>query len=138
MKRIMILLAGVLFLFSASASVFAAEQSPESNAPAVSAPAAPSAPTEAAPTPAKAAVHKANVTHMRTYGKVLEVTDTTLKIERTVKGVSETMEFTLEKPAKVKADEMVKVRYIEKDGKNIAVRVMKAYKHRKAAKKAIK
>ena len=142
MKRIMILLAGVLFLFSVTASVFAAEQSPENNAPAVNAPSAPAAPAEAAPAVVKKeAVHKTKIrhmraTHMRTYGKVMAVSETALKIERTVKGTAETMDFSLEKPANVKIGEMVRVRYVEKDGKKVVLRVAKAAdRHKKAAKK---
>ncbi len=60
------------------------------------------------------------VVKMKTTGKVVEVTDTLLKIERTVKGTVETFEFVLEKPiTKFKVGDKVVVRYITKDEKNV-------------------
>ena len=52
--------------------------------------AAEKAPVSAPPPP--------RVPEMSTAGKVLEISDTLLKIERTLKGNAETMEFVLEKP----------------------------------------
>ncbi len=141
MKRIIILLVGILFIFSSNAIVFAAESQPAGNASAVTAPATPAAPAETAPAPVKKTLHKtrathSRITHMRTYGKVLEVTDTNIRIERKVKGIAEAMEFTLEKPVKVKVGQMVKIRYIEKEGKNVVVKVVRAGSRQARAKKA--
>jgi hypothetical protein len=70
---------------------------------------------------------KANVirtTKMHATGKVIEITDSLIKIERTVKGDIETMEFALEKPvAGVVADDWVKISYTEKDGTLTASKV---------------
>ncbi|MDO8786172.1 MAG: hypothetical protein Q7J12_08145, partial [Syntrophales bacterium] len=74
--------------------------------------------------------------------KVLEISDTMLKIERTVKGKAETMELTLEKAcSKIVVGDKVKVSYVTKDGKNVATKVAKekakkAKKAKKAAKEA--
>jgi ribosomal 50S subunit-recycling heat shock protein len=63
---------------------------------------------------------------MHATGKVIEISNETVKIERTVKGDVETMEFALEKPsAGIVADDYVKLAYTEKDGKLIALRVTK-------------
>jgi len=60
------------------------------------------------------------VVKLKTTGKVVEITDTMLKIERTVKGTVETFEFVLEKPiTKFKVGHKVIVRYITKDEKNV-------------------
>ena len=68
--------------------------------------------------------------HKTVMGKVAEITDTALKLTRTVKGTEETMEFILEKPHKhLTAGEEVKVVYHEKDGKNIVMAVHKVEKH---------
>jgi hypothetical protein len=57
---------------------------------------------------------------MKTTGRVVEVTDTLLKIERSVKGTVETFEFTLEKPiTKFKIGDKVVVRYITRGDKNV-------------------
>jgi len=115
MKRLLVFVVGLSFLFCASA--FAVDQ-----------------PVPAAkPEPAKAAVVK--VAKMQATGKVLEVTDVLLKIEKMVKGKAETKEFVLEKPvAKIKAGDKVTVVYVEKEGKMVAMKVAKA----KAAKKPVK
>ena len=58
--------------------------------------------------------------------KVIEISDESVKIERTVKGDVETMEFALEKPVKnIIVSDSVKIDYMEKDGKLIASRVAK-------------
>jgi hypothetical protein len=47
-----------------------------------------------------------------------------ISVERTVRGKTETMEFTLDKPVeKINAGDKVKVNYLKKDGKNLATRV---------------
>jgi hypothetical protein len=67
------------------------------------------------------------VPEMSTAGKVMEVTDTVLKIERTLKGETETMEFSLEKPfTNIVVGNQVKVSYREKGGRNILIRVAPA------------
>ena len=131
MKRMMILLVGMLFIFGVSAAAFAADAAPTTKAPAVTAPAAP------APAVVKKTAHSVKATHMRTYGKVTEMTDTSLKIERKVKGKAEMMEFALEKPAKVKVGEIVTVRYVRKNGQNLALYVTKTRfrHHHKTTKK---
>jgi ribosomal protein S1 len=60
------------------------------------------------------------VVKMKATGKVVDITDTTLKIERSIKGSVEIVEFALEKPiTKFKAGDKVEVRYITKDEKNV-------------------
>jgi len=57
-------------------------------------------------------------------GIVKEISDTTIMVERTVKGNVETMEFALDKSVEnIKASDRVKVSYIKKEGKNIAIKV---------------
>ena len=69
---------------------------------------------------------------MSTAGKVLEVSDTILKIERTLKGKAEIMEFILEKPfPNIAVGDQIKVSYLEKDGRNILIRVAPAQEDRR-------
>jgi hypothetical protein len=69
------------------------------------------------------------VPEMSTAGKVLEITDKSLKIERTLKGKAEIMEFSLEKSfADIKVGDQIKVSYLEKEGRNILIRVSPAKK----------
>jgi hypothetical protein len=108
MKRALVLLVAVIFLFAGSAL------------------AADSKAAKAAP--AKAA-------SMTASGKILDLSDTMLRLERSGKGKAETMEFGLEKPvsADIKMGDKVTVHYVSKDGKNMATKVTKA-----AAKKSSK
>jgi len=63
---------------------------------------------------------------MHATGKVVEISNEAVKIERTVKGDIENMEFALEKPAvNIAVNDSVKIDYTEKDGKLIASRVAK-------------
>jgi hypothetical protein len=63
---------------------------------------------------------------MHATGKVIEISNEAVKIERTVKGDVETMEFALEKPVNnVIINDSVKIDYMEKDGKLTASRVAK-------------
>ena len=84
------------------------------------------------------------VPEMSTAGKVIEVSDTLLKIERTLKGEAETMEFILEKPfTNIAVGDQIKVSYREKNGRNILIRVAPAkmtavQKPKKEASKAAK
>jgi hypothetical protein len=101
MKRLLIIAAAILFLYITL--VFAAEKAPVP-----------------APLPSR-------VPEMSTAGKVLEISDTLLKIERTLKGNAETMEFALEKPFPgINIGDQIKVNYREKGGRNILIRVTPA------------
>jgi hypothetical protein len=107
-KRTWVYIVGVAFLLSALA--FAADK------PATDA---------AKADPAKTIVVKS--AKMNATGKVIEITDSSIKIERTVKGNAENMEFVLEKPAEnIAVNDSVKIAYIEKDGQLLASRVVKA------------
>jgi len=115
MKRFMVLIVGLVFLFCTSA---------------IAAPA-----TAAKADPAKTKTAEKKAAKMSTAGKVLAVSDKVLKIERTLKGKAETMEFSLEKSITgIKVGDQVKVSYLVKDGQNILIRVAPAKK--KAKKKA--
>ena len=77
------------------------------------------------------------IPEMSTAGKVLEISDTILKIERTLKGKAEIMEFILEKPfPNIAAGDQIKVSYLEKEGRNVLIRVAPAQKT--AVRKAVK
>jgi len=73
---------------------------------------------------------KANIVKsakMNATGKVIEITDSSIKIERTVKGNAEAMEFALDKPTEnIAVDDSVKIAYIDQDGQLLASRVVKA------------
>jgi hypothetical protein len=90
--------------------------------------------------PAKADPVKTNIVKaakMHATGKVIEISEEFVKIERTVKGDVETMEFTLEKPVKnIIVNDSVKIDYVEKDGKLIASRVAKVTFKKKEIKPA--
>ena len=65
------------------------------------------------------------VTKMRAAGKVIEITDVALKIERKVRDKVETMDFALETPLiKIKAGDKVRVSYITREDKNVATKVV--------------
>jgi hypothetical protein len=69
---------------------------------------------------------EARVTRMKAAGTVTEISDTVLKIERTVKGKMEGMEFVLDKPVvKITAGDKVQVSYVIKEDKNVAMKVTK-------------
>jgi hypothetical protein len=82
-----------------------------------------------AASPSKAGSIKTNIVKaakMHATGKVIEISDESVKIERTVKGDVEAMEFALDKPVKnIIVNDSVKIAYTEKDGKLIASRVAK-------------
>jgi hypothetical protein len=108
MKRALVYMVSVAFLLSALA--FAADK-PATDTTKVD--------------PAKTNVVKP--TKMYATGKVIEISDSSIKIERTVKGNAETMEFVLDKPAEnITVNDSVKIAYIEKDGQLLASRVVKA------------
>ena len=76
------------------------------------------------PNPGKAV--PARVAKMNATGKVVEISEKSIKIERTVKDKVETMEFALDKPAgKIAVNDNVKIAYIEKEGTLVASRVEK-------------
>ncbi len=84
-------------------------------------------PAFAAETKAAVPSPRPRVPEMSTAGKVIEVSDTVLKIERILKGEAETMEFSLEKPfAGIAVGDQIKVSYREKGGRNILIRVAPA------------
>jgi hypothetical protein len=98
MKRFLIITAGLMLL--CFALVFAAEKPP------VVTPAPPRVP------------------EMSAAGKAIAVSNTELKLERTLKGKVETMVFILENPfPTIKVGDQIKVSYREKDGRNILTRV---------------
>jgi hypothetical protein len=117
MKRLLVLFVAFAFVFSGS--VFAAEAIKAKKAAA------------------------AKETTMSATGKVTEISDTMLKIERTVKGKAEIMVFTLEKayPASpnITAGDKVKVSYMTKDGNNVSTKITKVVKKvtNKPAKKKV-
>ena len=90
--------------------------------------------------PVKTAPVKTNIVKaakMHATGKVIEISNEAVKIERTVKGDVETMEFALEKPDKdIIINDSVKIDYTEKDGKLIASRVAKVTFKKKEIKPA--
>ena len=99
MKRLMVVLLAVVFLFAGTA--FAAEKAKGT-------------------APAKAA-------KMTAVGQVLEISDKALKLDRKGKEKSEVMDFALDKAVGgVKAGDKVTVHYTVKDGKNVATKVTKA------------
>ena len=108
MKKALVYIVGVAFLLSALA--FAADK-PTTDTTKVD--------------PAKINVVKS--AKMNATGKVIEISDSSIKIERTVKGNAETMEFVLDKPTEnIAVNDSVKIAYIEKDGQLLASRVVKA------------
>jgi hypothetical protein len=72
---------------------------------------------------------------MHATGKVIEIYNELIKIERTVKGDVESMEFALDKPAvDIGVNDSVKIEYMEKDGKLVASRVTKVILKKKEVK----
>ena len=66
---------------------------------------------------------------MSTAGKVLEVSETLLTIERTLKGTVETMAFVLESPLpNVAVGDQLRVNYLRKGEQNVLLRVSPAGK----------
>ncbi|MDA8124228.1 MAG: hypothetical protein M0009_03450 [Deltaproteobacteria bacterium] len=101
MKRFLMIAA--VFLLLCLPMAFAAEKPP------VSAPLPPSVP------------------EMSTAGRIVEISESLLKIERTLKGKTEIMEFTLEKPfSGLAVGDPIKASYREKDGRNILLRIAPA------------
>lgn len=66
------------------------------------------------------------IAKMNARGKVVEITDKTIKIERKVKHQIEVMEFTLDTPVKnIAVNDFVKIVYVEKEGNFQASRIVK-------------
>lgn len=66
---------------------------------------------------------------MNAAGRVLEISDTSLKIERSAKGETEVMEFVLERPLQdIGLGEQLKISYKQKEIKYILIRAQKAKK----------
>jgi hypothetical protein len=63
---------------------------------------------------------------MNARGKVVEITDKTIKIERKVKNEAEIMEFVLDRTVEnIVVGDAVKIAYVEKEGSLLASRVVK-------------
>jgi len=108
MKRLMVLLTGIVFIFGAS--VFAIDGTSQ-------------VPAKADPSKV-VTVKPPKETKVSITGVVKGISDTVISVERTVKGKTEIMEFALDKAVeKINVGDKVKVNYIKKDGKNIATRV---------------
>jgi hypothetical protein len=108
MKKGLVYAVGTAILLSAIA--FAADKPASSNAKA---------------DPAK--INAVKIAKMNATGKVIEISEKAITIERTVKDKVETMTFALDKPAEnVAVSDAVKISYVEKDGMLVASRVAKA------------
>ncbi|MBN1470687.1 MAG: hypothetical protein JW925_02835 [Syntrophaceae bacterium] len=63
---------------------------------------------------------------MHALGKVIKISDESIKIERIVKGDLEIMEFTLDEPAEnICVNDFIKIDYRGKKGKLVALKVTK-------------
>lgn len=108
MKRLMVFVASFIFVFSAYMS--AAE--------------GPSATPAKSEPPKSVSVKPPKETRVSITGIVKDISDTMLTVERTVKGKTEPMVFILEKPVeKIKIGDRVRVSYIKKEDKHIAIKV---------------
>lgn len=106
MRKKFIYIISAVFLFSAVA--FAADKQGSGSAAGAS----------------KAA--QSRVAKMNAMGKVIVISDKSIKIERTVKDKVEAMEFALENPTPgIAVNDKVKIAYLEKEGTLLAVRVAK-------------
>jgi hypothetical protein len=75
---------------------------------------------------------------MNATGKIIEISEKTIKIERTVKDKVETMAFVLDKPVESLAvNDKVKIVYIEKDGNLLASGVAKIAPKKAGGKKDV-
>ena len=118
MKRALVYIVSVAFLLSALA--FAADKS---------------ATDTTKVDPAKTNVVKSAKMHAT--GKVIDISDSSIKIERTLKGDIETMKFSLENPAEnIAENDIVKIAYTNQDGKLVAHRVAKVISKKKEVKPA--
>jgi hypothetical protein len=72
----------------------------------------------------RAKINTLKVAKMHATGKVIEVSKEAVKIERTVKGDIETMEFILEKPLTgVRVNDSVRIEYTETDAGLMASKI---------------
>ena len=116
MKKALWYLAGGVFLLSALA--FAAEK-PISN----------TIKTDAIKT------NTLKAARMNATGKVIDISDEAIKIERTIRGNVEAMQFALENPTEnIAVNDTVKIAYINQDGKLVATRVAKVDTKKKEVK----
>jgi len=84
-----------------------------------------------------AAFAASKVPVMNAAGRVLEISDTALKVERSIKGETEVMEFVLENPLRdIGVGDQIKASYRQDNMKYILLRVQKAKKT--ALKKPVK
>jgi len=87
------------------------------------------APKPAPPDMAVKGAAAVRTTKMIATAQVLEISDTAMKVERTVKGTAEIMEFALEKPVpRIAVGDKVRISYVTREDRLIAVRVYKAAK----------
>ena len=106
MKIKLLLIIGIIFLFSTMALAVDNHVSP------------------AKPSTVKTNIVKAAKMHAT--GKVIEISTELIKIERTLKGSVEAMEFTLDKSAtNIIVGDSVKIEYTEHDGRLTASKVSK-------------
>ena len=119
MKKALLYITFAAFLLSAIA--FAADK------PAVTASAGDSA-----------KVSNTKIAKINVRGKVVEITDKTIKIERKVKNKVEIMEFVLDAPVEnIAVNDLVKIVYVEKDGSLLASRVVKIVPKKSGKKETI-
>jgi hypothetical protein len=72
---------------------------------------------------------------MNATGKVIDISDESIKIERTVRGNAEVMQFALENPTEnIAVNDTIKIAYINQDGKLFATRVAKVDSKKKEVK----
>ena len=75
---------------------------------------------------------------MNATGKVIDISDESIKIERTVRGNVEAMQFALENPTEnIAVNDTVKIAYINQDGKLVAHRVVKVDSKKKEVKPVV-
>jgi len=119
MKRTLVCAAGVICIMAAFA--FAAEKTVKEPNPGVD---------------AKQANTK--TAKMNARGKVVDISDKAITIERTIKGNVEKMEFALGNPvAGIAVNDSVKIDYSVKDGKLTASRVARSEAAKQSAKKVV-
>jgi hypothetical protein len=108
MKRFMLF--AIMLFFVLCASAFAADK------------AAPGTTTIAPGKPALAQIAPSKIVRMRATGVVVEISNTMIKINRTVKENTEFMAFSLESPLpSIKVGDHVNISYITKNGGNVAI-----------------
>jgi hypothetical protein len=119
MKKAFLYITGIAFLISAIA--FAADK-----------PASPAAAAD------QVKAIPVRIAKMNATGKVVEISDKAIKIERTVKNNVETMQFVLDKPTEnIAVNDAVKIAYVEKNGNLLATRVAKIIPKKAGEKEAV-